>query len=184
MKKKKCKECGVDFKPIFNRMQVACSVECAVSLANKEVFKKKELNKKLIEDGLREQKEVRSLGSLLNNVKNICHDYVKKRDYGKVCVSCGCSWHSDFQAGHYYKAELFSSLRFDENNIHGQCKRCNLRLEGNLSEYSVNLPLRIGKMRFKVLVAKAGIDKSLKHKWDREELKRIYDYYKQKIREL
>ncbi len=106
------------------------------------------------------------------------------RDKGKPCISCGTPWHQDFQAGHFYKAELFSTIKFHELNIHGQCVQCNIRKEGNESEYRVNLPQRIGKENFDHLNHLAVIDKKTDFKWDRETLLEIRKYYRKKIKKL
>jgi hypothetical protein len=136
-----------------------------------------------LEKAAEETKRNKSLSTLLINVRTVCHTYIKKRDYGKPCISCGKPWHKDFQAGHYYKAELYSTLKFNEYNIHGQCEGCNIRKEGNLSEYAVNLPKRIGLNQFDVLNDLAGIDHQHNFKWDRFELNKIRDYYKNLIKQ-
>lgn len=137
-----------------------------------------------LEKAEEEHKKNKSLNYLLTNTRNICHDYIKLRDKHKPCISCGQPWHSDFQAGHFYKAELFSTLKFEELNIHGQCPGCNIGKEGNESEYRVNLPKRIGLLDFNYLNALADKDHSIDFKWDREVLKEVRAYYKNKIKEL
>jgi hypothetical protein len=98
---------------------------------------------------------------------------VRLRDKGKPCASCGRSWLDNFQAGHYNKAELFSSLRFDFFNIHGQCFRCNNFLEGNLDAYKLRLPHIIGIKQFDALNRRAELDKKYIKSWTRHELKEI-----------
>ena len=140
--------------------------------------------RKELEKAKEETKQNKSLSALLINVRTVCHTYIKKRDYGKPCISCGEPWHKDFQAGHYYKAELYSTLKLNEYNIHGQCPGCNIRKEGNLSEYTVNLPKRIGVDVFDTLNKLAEFDHKQNFKWDRIELNYIREYYKSKIKEL
>lgn len=137
-----------------------------------------------LEKAKEETKRNKSLSALLINVRTVCHDYIKKRDYGKPCISCGEPWHKDFQAGHYYKAELYSTLKYNEDNIHGQCEGCNIRKEGNLSEYAVKLPKRIGELAFKQLNRLAELDHQQDFKWDRIELNEIREQYKRKIKSL
>lgn len=137
-----------------------------------------------LEKAKQERKNKNSLELLKVNVRTVCHNYIKLRDKHKPCISCGQPWHSDFQAGHFYKAELFSTLKYDEHNIHGQCPGCNLRKEGNLAPYAVNLPRRIGLNLFRELENKASIDKQTNFKWDRQILNEIRKYYQQKIKEL
>jgi len=137
-----------------------------------------------LEKAKEETKRNKSLSALLINVRTVCHTYIKKRDYGKPCISCGEPWHKDFQAGHYYKAELYSTLKFNEFNIHGQCEGCNIRKEGNLSKYAVNLPKRIGVNEFDLLNRFAGVDHHQHFKWDRFELNKTRKYFQDKIKEL
>jgi len=137
-----------------------------------------------LETARQERKQKNSLGSLKVNVRTICHNYIKLRDKYKPCISCGQPWHKDFQAGHFYKAELYSTLKYDENNIHGQCAGCNIRKEGNLSPYAVNLPKRIGIELYDELNKKASLEKQTNFKWNRQTLSEIRKYYQLKIKQL
>lgn len=120
-----------------------------------------------------EKKQRKNLQWYLNDVRSVVHEAVRLRDKGKRCISCGCEWKPNFQAGHYYKAELYSILRFNFDNIHGQCEQCNLRKEGNLNGYSKNLPLRIGKEKFEALKKIADANFQTAFKYDKEMLKKI-----------
>ncbi|TDQ27678.1 recombination protein NinG [Tenacibaculum caenipelagi] len=153
-----------------------------IKLAKAELKATKE--RRELEAVKEEKKQRNGLASLLKSVRDVCHKYIRLRDIGKPCISCGEPYHKDHQAGHFYKAELFSSIKFNEDNIHGQCVQCNIRRKGNESEYRVRLPNRIGKERFENLNEIAALDKQINHKWDREELKRIRNYYNQKLKEL
>ena len=128
--------------------------------------------------------ERKSLAYYLNTTKTICHKYIRERDRGKPCVSCAQPWKSDFDAGHWKKAELFSTLKFNENNIFGQCIGCNRYKDGNVQEYDNRVHLRIGIEGKAEIERLAGIDKQLNHKWDRSELLKIRDYYKEKLKKL
>jgi hypothetical protein len=132
----------------------------------------------------KEHKNRSGLTTLLESVKQVCHKYIRERDKGKPCISCGTQWHKDFHAGHFYKAELYSSLRFHELNINGQCVQCNIRLEGNLNPYSINLPERIGQWKFDTIKAEAEHYKHQSFKWDIEDLKAIRTQYRIKLKQL
>ncbi|MCP4087026.1 MAG: hypothetical protein GY745_18535, partial [Actinomycetia bacterium] len=90
----------------------------------------------------------------------------------------------DFHAGHFYKAELFSTLKLDETNIHGQCEGCNNFNDGNESGYRVGLINRYSKGYVDLLDSKALLDKKQDFKWNRETLKEIRKYYLDKTKEL
>ena len=125
------------------------------------------------------QKEEKSLTASKINTRMQVHAYVRKRDYGKPCASCDCAWNDKFQAGHFFKAELYETLRYNLDNIHGQCYRCNIHVEdGNHQEYSLRLPQRIGQERYNELVRRASIDKQFSKVWDLENLKEVRDEIK------
>ncbi len=131
-----------------------------------------------------ERKEIKRLSALIGQVKKYCHEYIRERDKGKNCISCGFVLKGSFDAGHYFKSELYSSLKFNEDNIHGQCVQCNRRLEGNLNKYSLDLPGRIGNVKFDKLNYLANLEKQILFKWDRESLKVLRDYYRRKLNNL
>lgn len=137
-----------------------------------------------LENAEKEIKDSKRLKYLLTNVKNVVHKYIRLRDRGESCISCGTKWRYDFQAGHFYKAELYSSIRFDEDNIHGQCAKCNIYDEGNLNNYDLMLPKRIGVDKYNALKKKAENDKKQHFKWNREELESIRKTFMSKINDL
>jgi hypothetical protein len=185
VRQKRCKECKELFTPRYSSVQMVCSPSCAIAYSKRIKTNKKEQNNALLTDMSKEINERKGLTTVLNSVKNACHKYIRERDKGKPCVSCGTQWHKDFHAGHYYKAEIFSSIKFNEYNINGQCVKCNIRKEGNLNDYEINLPNRIGIDSFKALKQLAILDrKQTNFKWDREELKRIRLYYNKKFKEI
>lgn len=137
-----------------------------------------------LEKATKEHKQRKGLTTLLKSVRNVCHEYIRKRDEGKPCISCGTAYKSDFDAGHLFKAELDSIVRFDERNIHGQCIQCNRYKEGNIDNYRLNLPHRIGKDAFNELEALASFGKRNGFKWERSKLNEIKNHYKSKIKRL
>jgi hypothetical protein len=145
----------------------------------KERKRKESLNK-----AIAEKKREESVKVLLRQVKQVCHEYIRKRDEGKSCVSCGTPYNKDFQAGHYFKAELYSELKFNELNIHGQCQRCNIHLEGNVQEYTFGIQNRISYQDFVEINNIAKNSKKHNYKWDIEELKELKKYYRNKLKEL
>ena len=148
---------------------------------NKATIKAKQPRKQLSE-ARSHKKEFERLGTLIKNTVIICHKYIRERDKYKSCISCGEPWNDKHQAGHFYKAELFSTLKFNEDNIHGQCMGCNLYKEGNESQYRVNLPKRIGIEKYNELNRLASLEKKSTFKWSRTELTRIRNYYKNKLK--
>ena len=168
IKKKKCKVCDDFFMP-FNSLQQVCSTICAI----KFIEIKKTNDAETVDGWIKEKKEQDTLQSHLLHTRTLVHKMVRLRDKGKPCASCGRSWLDNFQAGHYHKAELYSSLRFDFFNIHSCCQKCNLFLEGNLDAYKLRLPYIIGIKQFDALNRRATLDKKFIKTWTRDELKEI-----------
>jgi len=104
------------------------------------------------------------------------HKFIRERDKDKPCVSCG-EWKT-LEAGHFYSGGHYPELRFNEFNVHGQCKRCNGHLHGNLNEYRKSLLERIGEDRLKVLDETTSSWKKNSYKWDRFFLIEIINKYK------
>lgn len=69
--------------------------------------------------------------------------YIRLRD--KRCVTCHTGMAEN--AGHFWHGVL----DFDEENINGQCVRCNKWLSGNLAVYSTYLINKLGVKKFKEL---------------------------------
>ncbi len=68
--------------------------------------------------------------------------YVRARDEGKPCISCGEM--KPLQAGHYWSVGARPELRFDAANIYGQCHRCNIDLAGNREAFRAGIVDRLG----------------------------------------
>jgi hypothetical protein len=173
MKAKKCRNCLEKFEP-KNSLQVVCGVKCSIEY-NKTKKEKQSVKFKEFEQ---EHKEEKSLKASLINTKMQVHEYVRLRDRGKSCISCGVAWTPYFQCGHHYKSETFTTLRFNLDNLHGQCQRCNLFLEGAFDNYALNLPFRIGIKRYNDLQSLASIDKQFSKVWNLENLKEIRENVK------
>lgn len=122
-------------------------------------------------------------------------DYVKKLDkvfslYIRLrdampggcfrCVSCGqIKPFAQADAGHYYSRRHMST-RFDEDNVHAECRACNRFKADHLIGYRENLIRRIGQMRFDKLEWKS---RQAKH-WTDFELKELIRYYSALVEKL
>ncbi len=170
-KTKMCRSCRKYFKP-FRTTQTVCSWDCALKDVEKKKIRAEQMKEQLEQrrQSLRLRKNMR--WSIEATVQ-VVHNFVKLRDKGRPCVSCLRDWNSSFQAGHYHKAELFSSLKFHLDNIHSQCPLCNNYKEGNLNDYALNLPNRIGKEQFIALNRLAYESKQEDFKWNKDVMKDI-----------
>ena len=121
-------------------------------------------------------------GKLLKKLQVVFNAYIRERDKDKPCISCG-NYFEKKDAGHYFATSGYSGLRFDEDNVHGECAGCNRFNDSHLIGYGLTLPFRIGEYDYKALLLKADEYKRDGIKWNRNELEEKIEYYKQKIKD-
>lgn len=144
-------------------------------------------NKALLEKSLEServlQEQIKQLTSEKIKAKatKVFNAYIRERDKGKPCVSCGS--YNTAHASHFYSGGHYSGLKFNEDNVHSACVRCNTFLHGNLNEYRIRLIKRIGLERVEKLDLLAAQYKRQGYKWNRFYLQEVIDTYKQKIKE-
>ena len=113
------------------------------------------------------------LPKLLEKTQKVVNAYIRKRDEGLNCISCGSP--NANQAGHWISVRQCSALRFNEWNIHLQCAGCNLYKHGNQAMYRIGLVNKIGEPAVKGLET---IATNLKvYKWQRNELEELIKKY-------
>lgn len=147
MREKKCRSCQRSFKPM-NTLQVACSPKCALSLAVQK--REKEQRKKHRED----KDRIKSRSEWLSEAQSAFNKYIRSRDAGRDCVSCGKPDNGNHQrhASHFRSVGAASHLRFNLLNVHSSCATCNNIKSGNILGYLQELPNRIGRERTYYLV--------------------------------
>ena len=106
------------------------------------------------------------------------HKFIRERDKDLPCISCGKF--TILQAGHFHSAGNYPITRFNEDNVNGQCKKCNYFLSGNLIPYHIELINRIGEERVIALQDKISQSKQTGYKWDRFYLIETIETYKEK----
>lgn len=122
----------------------------------------------------------KKLGQLENEAKAMFQKWVVLRDRLLPCISCNLF--KTLQGGHFFKAELFSGLIFDERNVNGQCEHCNCGLDGNVSEYRKGLLRRFGNEFVEQLEAESNLKRF--YKFTKGELIGIRVKYEIKIKEI
>lgn len=185
---RKCKHCGNKFAPRFKTTERYCAkIDCQVAKGMEHVHKKREKlakDRESVAKAISEKQNTQALKYLKTNTVTMCHDFIKLRDKGKPCVSCGEPWHKDHQAGHWKSASKYANLKFDERNIQNQCIGCNIHKQGNIEQYSDRIAQRIGEDAKAELEQLARDHMQNGFKWDALELRRIRDYYRNKLNEL
>ena len=143
---KKCKVCKSPFEP-FSSLAVACSQKCALIHVQNENDKKAAKVKKESRQWVKVQRErLKSNAQRLNDLQVLVNRYVRQRDSGKPCISCGKPDDGSHQrhASHFRSVGACSSLRFNTLNIHASCAQCNSHRSGNILEYRIGLANRFG----------------------------------------
>lgn len=143
---KKCRSCRGTFTPVRS-MQVVCSPLCAQSYAAKVAAQKAARANRAERKSMREAIEkAKTRGTHLNELQTAFNAWIRVRDAGLPCISCGrpASWQGQWDAGHYRSRGSSPALRFDPSNVHKQCGPCNVHLSGNLIPYRVNLLKKVG----------------------------------------
>lgn len=179
----KCKVCKSPYTK-RNPWQSLCgSIDCAVTVANLAKAKRERLDRAKTKQKLSDMATKPELTKLAQKAFN---DYVRLRDYGLKCISCNnpIAWDGEktggvVDCGHYLSVGARVNLRFDEDNAHAQCKKCNNFLSGNAVNYRIGLIKRIGLERVEALES----DHELKH-WSKDELREIAATYKAKLKLL
>ena len=129
----------------------------------------------------KERKEALKTNSdYVRELQVVFNTFIRLRDKDKLCISCPNGLKGKYDAGHYHSVGSYPELRFNEDNVSGQCVHCNQHKRGNLIEYSINLPLRIGKKRFNRLTEL----KNIPRKYTIQELKGLKELYKLKIKQF
>lgn len=185
-KRYKCKQC----REVYTKervSQVVCSTDCAVLLSQSQGVK---IAKKAAIVDKRETKEkldkLAKKSDLTKPAQQAFNAYIRARDYGKRCISCNSAiaWGTSTtggvcDAGHYISVGSRPNLRFNEDNVHAQCKKCNSYGAGNAANYRIGLIKRMGAGRVESL---ENDDKP--RKYTHEELRELTKKYRQKLKEL
>lgn len=166
----KCKYCKSEFEK-KRQNQIVCSVECAykLQLANKERQEKKKIKEK--------KEKLKTYTQKVNDAKKVFQKWIRVRDNGHPCISCGCNIGDGVShAGHYKKSEIYRGVIFNEHNVNIQCVKCNLYLGGNESNYRRGLVRKIGEQKVKELEDLA--EQTKRYKYTDQELLFIKKGYK------
>lgn len=131
----------------------------------------------------------KTLGKLKQDVWKIFSRYIRLRDAilttddtdFVACVTCNrLKPVKEVDAGHFI-SRVHTHLLFDEQNVHAQCKRCNMPPDsGEQYKYSLSIKGLYGQLTLNRLVQ----EKSVMRKYTRKELEELKLFYKNKLKEL
>jgi len=182
-KPKKCKVCRGSFEP-RNSLHIVCSPRCGIAYAESQRKAKEAKLAKLDRQQHRERKEkLKTLADYKREAQKAWNRYVRARDYGLPCVSCGAmpsnKLGGTMDCSHYRSVGSAPHMRFHLHNAAAACVRCNRDLSGNVVELRKGLVARIGEEK----VVAVECDQSVK-KYTVDYLVRIKKIFNKKARRL
>jgi hypothetical protein len=167
---------------VFNSLQppVCDNIECKVAWSVKQI-EKKEAKKRA---KLRLEKKIgrellRTRGEWLKLAQVEFNKYIRSRDEGQPCISCGRAELKKINAGHYLSVGSRPELRFHPFNCHLQCEHCNTYLSGNQAKYRIKLVEKIGADNVEWLEGPHEMPK-----WTIEDIKEIKRHYRAELKRL
>ncbi|MGL4349816.1 MAG: recombination protein NinG [Plesiomonas shigelloides] len=177
---RKCKQCA-EYHPEETGIKVPagwfCSHAHAIELACEKAMKASQ-KKKSAESRARKM-NVKPIGYWMKRAQAAFNAWVRARDVGLPCISCGRYHAGQYHAGHYRPAGSNPELRFEPENCHSQCAPCNSHLSGNLTAYRPALIAKIGLERVEWL---EGPHEPRRYR--REAYQAIESEYKSKLKQL
>ena len=148
--KRKCRHCK-EYRSEFITVPLGafCDFKCASAYGLAKNSKAKEKAKR--EDIKARKQALKSIGDLTRQAQAEVNKFVRIRDYGKPCISCGAlpeqKLGGTMDAGHYRSRGAAGHLRFNLFNINSQCVKCNRYNSGNAVDYRIRLIIKIGLRR-------------------------------------
>lgn len=125
-----------------------------------------------------------TIPTLIRKATEIFNEFIRLRDSNNGMFTCiSCRMIKDMgtmNAGHYMSAGNHGATRFHEDNVHGQCVKCNNFLSGHLEQYRKHLIDKIGLEKVEALELRAR----MVCKIDRYTLVEIIEKYTLKVAQL
>ncbi|KTB99505.1 hypothetical protein AO387_21425 [Pseudomonas syringae ICMP 11168] len=180
-KKKTCDNpaCDIQFVPAQLGQKV-CGWACglAIAPANQDRARKAIAQRERSELKARKEK-LKSRSDHMKDTQQAFNEWVRHRDMGEPCVSCGRHHNGQWHAGHYRSVGGHPALRFEPLNVWRQCAPCNTHKSGDLVNYRAELVRRIGIVNVEWLEGPHE-----PQKYTVEELKALTAKYRAMTREL
>jgi hypothetical protein len=124
----------------------------------------------------------KSVSKLIAEMQVIFNSYIRERDKGLPCISCGAPHPTD--AGHMFKKSTRPAMRFDPRACHSQCRECNSMHDGNYDNFCKGIAARHGVEFLTEVIQDSNFSRQTDHKWSRGELTEMILFYKKLIKDL
>lgn len=129
---------------------------------------------------------VPSVSSLVHKLDTVFSEYIRLRDsrpFGYKCFRCiSCGQIKPIEqadAGHFI-GRTHMATRFDEDNVHSECRSCNRFSADHMVYYYKNLVKKIGQEKVDLLTARARGTK----KWSAWELGWLIKHYQEEVNKM
>lgn len=188
----KCVTCKKSFYVSISQQKLRSRKNCSKKCYNKLQGKRLRMDAKktgaLTEFNTRNLRIKKLTGSLktqtayIKKLDKIFSVFIRQRDSNSngyvTCITCGGVYHwMEVDCGHYVPRN-HKNTRFDEQNCHGQCRRCNRFQNGNMDVYSLKMIEKYGKNILNEMQKRKNIIKQ----WSVSELEERIEYYKSKVK--
>ena len=128
----------------------------------------------------RERKEeIKPKSKIEAELQRIVNACARERDRDQPCISCGTHESASWEGGHYVSVGANKTIRFELDNIHKQCHRCNHHNGGNSIPYRINLIKKIGLERVEWLEGPHQ-----PHHYTKEDLQGLKACFRNKLKDL
>ena len=136
------KVCIICWKSHSNSMSKTCSPYCerkhranlnAISKEKVKVKKEKAKTKKAL-----------SRSAIIKEADRVSSLYIKQRDIGNSCITCGAEWSETHQNWHFASRRHLNTRWLDKNQ-HSQCPKCNCWWAGEQFLYSLAIDKLYGQ---------------------------------------
>jgi hypothetical protein len=185
LKVRKCKTKGCTNEFIqYNSLTSLC-VTCAIEKSKKIVAKNYRFEEKKWKERKKVLKEkTKTVTDYRVDARYWFQRWIRIRDLGKNCISCNTilTAISKYDAGHFYSANAYPQLLFNEFNVNSQCVFCNQHKSGNLIEYRKGIINRYG-LDVLFSLEKLADDKTLRT-LNKDYYIDIANHYKKRCKEL
>lgn len=141
-------DCAQKFSPRPGSIgQKVCGFACGLAIKDVNQEKaQKALKQVELQQHRADKERVKPKGHHAKAAQTAFNAWVRLRDHGEPCISCGTTADIQYAAGHYKPSGSNPALRFEPLNVHKQCNMtCNMAKSGNLIPYRVALIEKIGQ---------------------------------------
>ena len=124
----------------------------------------------------------KSHGKLIQECQTAFNEYIRTRDKGLPCISCGAPYFSD--CGHLFKKSIRPAMRFSVMAAHGQCRECNSKDDGNYEKFCQGIAARHGIEYLTTVIQVANASRHAVYKLSKNDLLDMIKYFHEETKKL